>query len=147
MSFPDTVVALEPPSRKCVILLDASLPIGMMTNAAAILGASLGAYVSDIIGMPARDQSGGTHPGLISVPLPILQADRETLRRVRQDALNDPQVEVFDFAEPARTAKTYAEYIAQMLATPETSLEYVALALHGPRAVVTKLTGHLKIVK
>lgn len=147
MSFLDTVVAPEHPSRKCIILLDADLPIGIMTNAAAILGASLGAHVSDIIGMPARDQSGGSHAGLINVPLPILQADCETLRRIRQDALNDAQVEVFDFTEPARRAKTYAEYIDGILATPEKSLEYIALALHGPRAVVAGLTGHLKIVR
>jgi hypothetical protein len=131
---------------KCIVV-DAELPVGMIANAAAILGASIGAGIPGIIGPIAIDGDGREHSGLVNVPLPILQSQRDALASMRTKAMEDKDLLVFDFAEPARKARTYDGYLEQMSALPAEAIEYVALALHGPSTSINKLTGQLKLVR
>lgn len=130
---------------KCVIVVEAELPLGLASNAIAILGVSLGSHLPSIVGPVVIDGSGAAHKGLLTIPLPILQANRETVRNVRRKALGFEDVSVFDFTESARKARTYEGYALELGNTQEEHLEYIALALHGPASTVKKLTGQLKL--
>ena len=147
MSSHNAQIEFEPNRLKCVIVVDAELPAGMLANAAAIVGASLGAGVPGIIGSSAIDGSGISHPGLANVPLPVLQASRSALRSLRANALESRDMVVFDFPEPARQAKTYQEYLERMIGMSSESIDYVALGLYGPVSLVNKVTGQLKLLR
>ena len=56
--------------HKCVIVVDTSLPAGIIANAAACLGLSLGSVLPNSIGPPQIDASGTRHGGLLNIPIP-----------------------------------------------------------------------------
>ena len=68
---------------KCVMIFDESLPVGVIANTAAILGASLGKADPDVVGITPVDMDGNEHSGL-----PILKSDSDTIQDIRKKALN-----------------------------------------------------------
>lgn len=66
---------------KCVIVIDENLPVGIIANTAAILGATLGARIPNAVGVNVRDRLERDHMGIIRFPVPILKASPETLSR------------------------------------------------------------------
>jgi len=130
---------------KCVMILANDLETGLAVNAAGVLAVSLGFKVPSLLPPDAVDGSGKGHVGLINVPLPVLAADRETLRALRVKANEQEDVLVVDFSDVAQHARTYEDYVATLSATPASSLSYLGVALYGPRKRVNKLVGNLPL--
>lgn len=134
------------PTEKCVILLSPALPAGMAANAAALLGVTLGRLRPDTVGADVRDREGGLHRGIITFPIPVLSADEERLRALRQQA-EEAGLTAADFTDLAQGCRTYEEYIEKMGRTPEASLHYIGLALCGPKKQIDRLTGSLPLLR
>ena len=73
---------------KCVMIFDESLPVGVIANTAAIMGASLGKADPDVVGITPVDMDGNEHSGLIQFPVPILKSDSDTIQDIRKKAIN-----------------------------------------------------------
>lgn len=73
---------------KCVMIFDESLPVSVIANTAAIMGASLGKADPDVVGITPVDMDGNEHSGLIQFPVPILKSDSDTIQDIRKKALN-----------------------------------------------------------
>ena len=58
-------------TKKCVVVVDGDLPIGLMINAAACLAVTLGSGVEGIVGEDATDGSGIVHAGLIPTGIAV----------------------------------------------------------------------------
>jgi len=132
---------------KAVILLDPDQPLGLLVNTASVLSVTLGDVIADIRGADTVTADGVTHPGVIRIPLPILQADRELLTSIWQRALVDGEIFVADFTRTAQSCKTYDEYLDKCAATPTEAMGLLGLALYGPRKKINKLAGSLKILR
>lgn len=130
---------------KCVMVLANDLPHGLAVNAAGVLAVSLGFKVPGLLPPDALDGSGEHHVGLINVPLPILVADRETIRALRARAREGEDVLVVDFSDVAQHARTYEDYTATLAATSAQELSYLGVALYGPRKRLNKLVGNLSL--
>ena len=130
---------------KCVMILANDLPQGLAVNAAGVLAVSLGFKVPSLLPPDAVDGSGEPHVGLLGVPLPILVADRETIRALRVKASEGEDVLVVDFSDVAQHARTYEDYIATLATTPAEALSYLGVALYGPRKRLNKLVGNLPL--
>jgi hypothetical protein len=50
--------------KKCIIILDEKLPIGLLANASAVLAMTIGSRVDDIIGDNIKDASENIHLGI-----------------------------------------------------------------------------------
>jgi len=135
--------------EKCVVILDESLPRGLLANTAAILGFTLGKQRSDLVGWDVVDGSGGSHPGVITVPVPVLRGTPETIRtirkKLRQPAFQD--VTAVDFSDLAQSCRTYEEWEEKIAGVPEDGLRYLGLALCGGRKTVAALTGNLPLLR
>ncbi|USF28474.1 hypothetical protein N510_003435 [Firmicutes bacterium ASF500] len=59
-------------NEKCVMVIDESLPLGIIANTAAIMGITLGKKMPEVVGADVTDQSGNEHLGIIEFPVPIL---------------------------------------------------------------------------
>lgn len=134
-------------NKKCVLVVDEAQPIGLIANATAVLGVSIGRHVDGIVGPAVTDQSGLRHAGIVSIPLPVLKASRDDLLKIREKARGESGVQVFDFSDKAQRSKTYEEYTQVLAATHSAELTYVALALEGERKAVERLTGNLKTLR
>ena len=89
----------------CVIVLDGSLPLGVLANAAAILGITLGKKLPEAVGEDVADGSGRVHPGIIAFPVPVLRGTQESLQELRERLYQPEFQDLFtaDFSELALT--------------------------------------------
>lgn len=134
-------------SEKCVIVVDESLPLGLMANTAAILGITLGARLPGVVGADVRDGGGNGHMGIIEFPVPVLKADEKELARLRIALYGSDYADltVADFTDVAQSCKTYDEYIDKMSAAEE--LRYLGIAICGAAKKVNRLTGSMALLR
>ena len=136
-------------NEKCVMILDEDLPLGLIANTAAIMGITLGKTCPEVVGADVLDRDGNVHPGIIEFPVPVLKASRETIRSVR-DRLSQAafqELTVVDFSDLAQGCRTYDEFIQKMGQASEETLEYLGIAICGPKKKVDRLTGSMPLLR
>jgi hypothetical protein len=134
-------------STKCVMVIDSRLPLGLSVNTAGLLGATLGRRIERIIGPDVIDASGKNHTGILNVPLPILSADADTIKAIREKAMKFGELLVIDFTETAQREVRYEDYTGKLAITPSEELKYLGVALYGPKKRVNKLVGNLPLLR
>lgn len=136
-------------NEKCVMVIDESLPLGVIANTAAIMGITLGKEIPGVVGRDVEDMSGKGHLGIIEFPVPILKGNAEIIRSIR-NKLYEPdysEMTVVDFSDLAQGCRTYEEYEEKLLGVPEDSLQYLGVAICGPKKKVNKLTGSMGLLR
>lgn len=135
--------------EKCVMVMDESLPLGIVANTAAILGITLGKELPQMVGRDVTDKNGASHPGIITIPVPILKAPAGALDELRhrlyQPGFSD--IRTVDFSDLAQSCRTYGEYEDKIAAASEEELHYLGLALCGPKKKVNTLTGSMPLLR
>jgi len=135
-------------NKKCVIVIDHSLPVGVIANTAAVLSINLGKMIPEIVGQNHKDNQGDYHHGITTMAIPILKSSRQVLKEMRQAVkAYEPDLIVIDLITATQTTKSYADYVRQYENTPIEHLEYLGLALYGEMKVVNKFTGSLGLLK
>lgn len=136
-------------NEKCVMVIYETLPLGIIANTAAIMGITLGKKMPEAVGADVSDQSGNIHLGIIEFPVPILKGSSEIINSIRKklyfEEYND--VVVVDFSDLAQGCKTYDEYIDKMAQAPESTLNYIGIAICGPKKKINKLTGNMPLLR
>lgn len=136
-------------SNKCVMVIDESLPLGILANTAGILGITLGKYIPEAVGPEVLDGSGRAHLGIIQIPVPVLKANREKIKEIRQ-RLYQPEFSgliVVDFSDVAQCCNLYEDYIAKAASVEEHSFHYFGIGICGDKKLVSKLTGSLPLLR
>lgn len=136
-------------NEKCVMVIDEKLPLGVIANAAAIMGITLGKKMPEVVGADVRDRSGREHLGIIEFPVPVLRGDAERIKGIREK-LYEPEfsdLTVVDFSDLAQGCKTYGEFIEKMGETAEGELKYLGIAVCGEKKKVNRLTGSLGLLR
>lgn len=136
-------------NEKCVMVIDETLPLGLIANTAAIMGITMGKEMPEVVGANVTDQTGNQHLGIIEFPVPILKGSPEVIKEIREK-LYQPEfrdLSVVDFSDLAQGCKTYEEFIEKMAAVPESSLQYFGVAICGPKKKVNKLTGSMPLIR
>ncbi|MDE6722959.1 MAG: DUF2000 domain-containing protein, partial [Eubacterium sp.] len=120
-------------NEKCVMIIDESLPSGIIANIAAILGITLGMKMPDVVGEDIADLDGNIHLGIIKFPVPILKGNRELIKELRSKlfSVEYNDLTVVDFSDLAQGWKTYDEFIDKMAECPENALSYIGIAICG----------------
>lgn len=140
---------METENLKCVMVIDETLPHGIIANTAAIMGITLGKHIPSVVGQTVTDKDGIEHLGIIEFPVPILTGSKEYIKSLRQKLygadFND--IITVDFSDLAQGCKTYAEYIGKMADTLESDLTYFGVAICGIKKKINKLTGNLPLLK
>lgn len=136
-------------NEKCVMVIDEKLPLGVIANAAAIMGITLGKKMPEVVGADVRDRSGREHLGIIEFPVPVLRGDAERIKGIREK-LYEPEfsdLTVVDFSDLAQGCKTYGEFVEKMGETEEGELNYLGIAVCGEKKKVKRLTGSLGLLR
>ncbi|GAA1111506.1 DUF2000 domain-containing protein [Nocardiopsis metallicus] len=131
-------------STKLVVVLRSDLELAVAANASAVLGLALGARLENSLGADGKDARGHLHAGINPHPVPTLAATGEQLRRIKALA-DERDLTVVGFNEVARGSRTYVDYLDRLAQTAPEQLEYVGLAVFGPKKDVNKLTGRLSL--
>jgi hypothetical protein len=140
---------MEINNMKCVMIFDESLPVGVIANTAAIMGASLGKADPEVVGITPVDMDGNEHSGLIQFPVPILKSDSDTIQDIRKKALDTygEDIDIIDFTDIAQKSMTYDDYLNNYKATAGDDISYLGLTLCGPKKAINKLTGNLSLLR
>lgn len=135
--------------KKAVMIIDGELPMGLIANTAAILGATLGKSAPEYIGHDVTDASGRTHPGIITIPVPILRVSREKLQNLRRNLFAEEygDLDVIDFSDIAQGCKTYTDYTKLVEKTEESGHTYLGVAIFGDKKKVNRLTGDMPLLR
>lgn len=136
-------------NQKCVMVIDETLPIGIIANTAAILGVTLGTKIEEIVGDNIIDKTGNSHLGIIKIPIPILKATTETIKVIHKKLYGHDfyDLTTVDFTDLAQSCKTYDEFIEKMKHTYEKDLKYIGLAIYGNKNKINKLTGNIPLLQ
>lgn len=135
--------------KKCVMVIDQNLPLGLIANTAAVMGITLGKMCPWAVGGDVADKSGSLHRGIITFPVPVLKSTAQGIRALRE-RLGQPEfagLTAVDFSDLAQGCKTYEEFTGKMAAAPEESLGYLGLALCGDKKTVDRLTGSMPLLR
>lgn len=135
--------------QKCVMVIDENLPLGLITNTAAVMGVTLGKLFPDTVGEDVYDKTGSCHLGIITLPVPILKGTPASIKELRE-RLYQPEyggLTVVDFSDVAQSCKTYGEFTDKIAGTPESGLNYFGIAICGDKKRVNKLTGSMPLLR
>lgn len=135
--------------QKCVMVIDAALPLGLIANTAAMLAITIGQRHPEIVGGDVTDGTGNTHAGIGVYPVSMLKGDAALLRELRL-RLFDPEfagLTAVDFSNVAQQINVYEDYTEKISETPEAELAYYGVALFGDKKKVNRLTGMLPLLR
>ena len=131
------------------MVIDGTLPLGLIANTAAILGTTLGARLPQVVGRDVCDAAGNTHLGINTVPTTVLQAGEELLRTLRAKLYEQEFAEVLavDFSDVAQRIHVYEDYLSEAEQTATDAFRYFGIALYGDKKKVNRLTGMLPLLR
>ncbi|MBP2644108.1 MAG: hypothetical protein H6Q67_1995 [Firmicutes bacterium] len=134
---------------KVVMIINKDLPIGLIANTAAVLGVSLGKYSEDIVGYETKDADGNMHLGITNKSLPILGANSQQIKDIRETLFEDrySDIQVIDFSSVAQKSLNYDNYTAILATMTSSELEYLGICLSGNIKKINSLTGNLGLLK
>lgn len=134
---------------KCVMVIDETLPVGIIANTAGILGITLGKQVPEIVGRDVTDSDEKLHKGIVEISVPILKANADSLKVLRETLYkaeyND--IRIVDFSDIAQSCTNYDKFEEKMNATPKEKIQYLGLALCGNKKKINKLTGNMPLLR
>lgn len=136
-------------NEKCVLVIDGSLPIGVIANISVILGVTMGMKLPDVVGSDAADKDGNMHSGIIQFPVPVLKADKSVIKNLRRKLFSDEfsDLTAVDFTELAQGCKTYNEYISKMADCRHDELQYIGIAVCGSKKKINSITGSMPLLR
>ncbi len=136
-------------NTKCVMVIDETLPLGMIANTAAVMSATIGKQFPDFIGPDVFDKDKNRHLGIIAIPIPILKGNPELLKALRERLYHQDfeRLTVVDFSDAAQSCNTYDAFTAKMADAPEAGLRYFGVAICGDKKLVNQLTGSMPLLR
>ena len=132
---------------KIVIVVDRSLPPGLLANTAAVLAFSVSRRIPGAVGEDIVDADGAVHAGITRIPIPILGAECSTFRMIVARAGSVSGVGFVDFTDAAQQTTDYRNYADRMASTRGSELRYLGVCLYGDPAEVNRITGSLPLLK
>ena len=134
-------------TNKMVVVIAAEAPIGVALNTAALLGVGVGRHHDDTVGPDTADAAGVPHTGMCAYPIPILRAPADTLSTLRAEAAARTDLTIHDMHQVAQRARTYDQMSTTLAGTKPEDIQYLGLALLGPRTSIDSLTGALPLYR
>ncbi|MEF0940704.1 DUF2000 domain-containing protein [Rhizobium sp. BR 362] len=136
------------PDIRLAIVINPDLPLGLIANTAGAIAIGLGARFPALAARQLMDMEGRAIDISSNMPVPMLQADADTIRSLLLNAL-PPQGEraVVAFPAFARSLHDYREYEATFPDRDLTMEAIDGLGIAGPTKWVKSLTGSLKLLR
>jgi hypothetical protein len=136
------------PDIRLAIVVNPALPLGLIANTVGVISIGLGAKFPMLAAGQLTDREGRTIDISSNMPVPVLQADAETIASLLLKAL--PQRDdraVVPFPAFARSLHDYREYEATFPDRDLAGETIDGLGLAGPSKWVKSLTGSLKLLR
>ncbi len=134
---------------RVAVIVAPDMPLGLAANSVGVIAVGLGAQCPALADSALADAGGRQFGSVCNQPMPVLQADRATIRDVmlRAFARRQNGAAIVPFPAFARSIHVFADY-ETALGTKSLEVEEIdGLGLAGPSAWVKSLTGSLKLLR
>jgi hypothetical protein len=131
---------------RCVIVVDKDLSVGHAANAAAVVALTIGQRHEVLVGEPFVDGSGSSHPGLIPIGITVLTASGNDLSEIRRKGI-EARCDVVDFPREGQQTTNYHAFRETIAAVNSEAMRYLAVALVGGKKEISKIVGHLTLLR
>lgn len=128
--------------KRCVMILNAALPPGKATNAAAVIALTLGQRHPTLVGDALEDAEKHPSPGLITTGIPVLAATDEQLSAL-QEQCEQAELDLVLFPEEGQSTTDYQALSIVLRQQPRQQWRLLGLAIVGDKKVLRKLTAKL----
>ena len=133
---------------RIAVVVDPSLPIGLIANTVAVVGIGLGCALPALAGTPLVDADNRTVRTSANRPVPVLQATPEAIATLLTRALPMPEgAVVVPFPRFARDLHRFEHYVSEFPRRRLAGEAIDGLAICGPEKWVRSLTGSLKLLR
>ena len=132
---------------RIVIIVNKSLPPGLIANTTAVLGISLGQMDMNILGPDLLDASQVLHRGITQKNIPVLSSDSPGLKRIYEKAGQAKDITMIDFNTLAQKSRHYDDYQPKLAACPTQDLEFSGLCMLGPDKIINSITGSMGLYR
>ncbi|MBP1765416.1 MAG: hypothetical protein H6Q65_2474, partial [Firmicutes bacterium] len=118
---------------KVAMIINKDLPVGLIANASAVLGISLGRLFPEIVGADIMDATGSMHTGITAKTIPILGASLDQVKSIRDKLFTEAyeDVVVVDFSEIAQKCLDYENYTTLLSNVERSEIYYLGICLCG----------------
>lgn len=142
-------IIMDLENKKCVIIIDSTLKLGIIANVASILSITLGNKVPQLVGPDVLDRDQIVHLGLTKLPIPVLGASAVEIASIRNSFLEVKNEEdmLVDFTSFAQQAKTYDAYRAHIETADTSEIMYLGIAIFADRKATNKSTKGLALIR
>ena len=140
---------MEHNDKKCVAILDAELPVGVVANASTFLGLTLGKMFPDMIGQDVTDAEGNTHAGILKIPVTVLRSSKPGLKELRQKLyrMEYEDLAVVDFSNISQSINVYSDFVDKVASSSDDDQTYLGIAILGNKKKVNSLTGSMPLLR
>jgi len=124
------------------MILNAALPPGKATNAAAVIALTLGQRHPALVGDMLEDAEKHASPGLITTGIPVLSATNDQLNALREQC-EQADYDLVLFPEEGQTTTDYQALRALLRQQPRHQWRLLGIAIVGDKKNLRKLTTKL----
>ncbi len=134
---------------RVAVIMTPDMPPGLAANTAGVIAVGLGAQCPTLADTTLADGDGLQFASVCNQPMPVLQADRATIRAVMLKAFaRRPEgATIVPFPAFARSIHVFADYEKALGTKSLDDEEIDGLGLAGPAPWVKSLTGSLKLLR
>ncbi|MBB3659306.1 hypothetical protein FHX15_004570 [Rhizobium sp. BK650] len=133
---------------RIAIVVDPKHPPALIANTVSAIGIGMGAKMPLLGAERLSDRAGRATDIVCNRPVPILQADGQTIRQIMLKALGQPEGHaIVPFPSFARSLHDYSCYQRSFPDRDLSEEEIDGLGLAGPAKWVRSLTGFLKLLR
>lgn len=129
--------------RKTVVLLSSKIDMPTALNVVGHLSLAIGAHAKP--GLMGRrllvDGSGVSHRGISKYPVILLKTRPSKLRDALSAARKEKSLTVLDYPAEMLSTGHDDELADALLRIPETELQYLGVAVHGPSNSINDIFG------
>ncbi|AMG58201.1 DUF2000 domain-containing protein [Pantoea vagans] len=130
--------------KRCVMILNAALPPGKATNAAAVIALTLGQRHPTLVGDALEDAEKYPSPGLITTGIPVLAASDQELDVLREQC-EQAEYDLVLFPEAGQSTTDYQALGDVLRQQPRQLWRLLGLAIVGDKKALRKLTAKLAL--
>ena len=132
--------------KKCVIVLNEALPLGLKANISAVLSMSFGKAHPEIVGKDLTDADNTIYKGITTIPVPILEAHCDELKTAKLLADENAELVVV-FNCSALSTKDYSTYEESIRTKRFSDVVLHGLLLYGDKGKVNKIAGKFPLMR
>jgi hypothetical protein len=134
---------------RVAVIVAPDMSLGLVANSVGVIAVGLGAQCPHLADSALADVGGRRFGSVCNQPLPILQADRATIREVMLKAMagRTDGAAIVPFPAFARSIHVFADYETALATRSLDGEEIDGLGLAGPSLWIRSLTGSLKLLR